>query len=78
MKTKFRRINFANQKVKTQWVCKNTKGLGTLGAISYDSHRSKWVFEGARGATLDTARLADIIHFMKQLENPETNNGNPY
>ncbi len=72
MKTRYKHIYFeefgiGSEPQRTIYLCRNNKTSSVLGGVEYYPAWRKWVFEGKEDAVFDTSCLADIIDFMKQL-----------
>lgn len=73
MRTKYKHIHFDEDfeqldPEKPTYFCKNNKTGNVLGTIAYYPPWRKYEFIGEGEAGFDTSCLADIIDFMKQLE----------
>lgn len=74
MKYRYQHISFEKRDSrggKAFYLCRNNKDDSVLGTVFYYPLWRKYVFEGGPGAVFGTSCLADVIDFMKQLENPE-------
>lgn len=66
MKTEYKFIHFRRINDK-EWAVKNNKTKGHIGEISYYSPWRQYVFEGFSGCVFNNTCLADIQHFIGQL-----------
>ncbi len=76
MKTKYNHIHF--KEFDEYWECRNNKTNKSLGIIYTHKHWSQYVYAPQTITVYSTGCLADIQHFMQQLERLNENKNRDY